>query len=222
MLAGSGRVDRVWSTKENLLKYFAAVGTWTWVTGRTDSDIHSFPHWAIVRLSTRDAFAWLAFLQLKWIPFAKFAKHFRRAIERCNLKKHLLLLAEVCNRNQANRISRLKVGASIVVEANVKVTTKRLDCYIGIKNRERSFDSNRWVKVERTILMRLKFVLLAWSRDWIFLIVTNWKHANGPKLSLIYLQGFQSIQRARDHRFIYRVNLTDSQDVDQPPKSQSR
>ena len=48
-----------------------------------------------------------------------------------------------------NRIPWLKVGVSMVVEPNVKVTVKRLDYYIGITNREGLFGSNRWVKVER-------------------------------------------------------------------------
>jgi len=35
------------------------------------------------------------------------------------------------------------------IQANVKVTAKRLDYYVEITNRERSFGSNRWVKVGR-------------------------------------------------------------------------
>jgi len=48
-----------------------------------------------------------------------------------------------------NRIPRQKVGVSLVVQANVKVTAKRLDYYVERANRERSFGSNRWVKVGR-------------------------------------------------------------------------
>jgi len=50
-----------------------------------------------------------------------------------------------CDRKQENRILRPKV----VVQANVRVTAKRLDYYVEITNRERSFGSNWWVKVER-------------------------------------------------------------------------
>jgi len=37
----------------------------------------------------------------------------------------------------------------MVVKANVKVTVKTLDYYVGITNREQSFGSNQGVKVER-------------------------------------------------------------------------
>jgi len=64
--AGSGRVGRVWSARENLLKYSAAAGNWTQATKMInnntvilppsyhdsghgeDSEIHSFFHWAII------------------------------------------------------------------------------------------------------------------------------------------------------------------------------
>jgi len=68
------------------------------------------------------AFAWSVFLRLKWISVAKSDKIFM-----CHSKKHLSLLVAACDRNHANRISRLKVGA------------KRLDNYVGIiMNHERT------------------------------------------------------------------------------------
>jgi len=42
---GSGRVGRVWSDRENPLKYSAVVENWTLATGRTDSELS---HWAIM------------------------------------------------------------------------------------------------------------------------------------------------------------------------------
>jgi len=56
--------------------------------------------------------------------------------EKCDLQSLLHLFA-VCGRKHANRILRPKVGVSVVVKANVKVTTKRLAYYVGIVNRER-------------------------------------------------------------------------------------
>jgi len=50
------------------------------------------------------------------------------ATEKCDPKKHLPLLAAVCVR--------------LVVKANVKITAKRIDYYVGITNRERLFGSN--------------------------------------------------------------------------------
>jgi len=43
----------------------------------------------------------------------------------------------------AIRVPRPIIGVSLVVQANVKVTVKRLDYYIERTNRERSFGSNR-------------------------------------------------------------------------------
>jgi len=38
----------VWCVGNNPLKYSAVAGNWTRATGRTDSKIHPFSHWAIV------------------------------------------------------------------------------------------------------------------------------------------------------------------------------
>jgi len=46
---------------------------------------------------------------------------FKSATEKRGLEKHLSLSAAVCDRNPANSIPQLKVGASVVV-VNVKVT----------------------------------------------------------------------------------------------------
>ena len=46
--AGSGRVGRVWSARENPLKCSAAVGNWAWALGRTDSKLLSLYYWAIM------------------------------------------------------------------------------------------------------------------------------------------------------------------------------
>jgi len=54
--------------------------------------------------------------------------------EKRDLKKHFSLSVAVCGRNYANRIPRLRVGISVVAYANV--TTRRLDYYVGITNRE--------------------------------------------------------------------------------------
>ena len=48
-----------------------------------------------------------------------------------------------------SRDLRPKVGVSLVVQANVKVTAKRLDNYVDITNHERLFGSNQGVKVGR-------------------------------------------------------------------------
>jgi len=37
-----------WQSVKYPLKYSAMAGNWTWATGRTDSEIHLFSHWAIV------------------------------------------------------------------------------------------------------------------------------------------------------------------------------
>jgi len=56
-------------------------------------------------------------------------------------KKHRLLSVAICDRKHANSIPPPKVGLSLVA--------KRLCHYVGIMNRERSFGSNRRVKVWR-------------------------------------------------------------------------
>ena len=66
----------------------------------------------------------------------KFAKLLRSATEKRDQKKHLSLSVAICDRKHANRVPRPKVGVSLVVSANVKVTAKRLDYHIGITNRK--------------------------------------------------------------------------------------
>ena len=61
---------------------------------------------------------------------------------------------------------------------NVKVTSKRLDYYIEITNRERSFSSNRQVKVERGQLW--SDPSLSWTQQH-FLIATECSHARSRK-----------------------------------------
>jgi len=82
------------------------------------------------------AFACSGFSQPQWISVAKSAKLRKSTTEKRDLKKHLSLSVVICDQKHANRISRLKVVA------NVKVTTERLDYYVEIMNRERSFGSN--------------------------------------------------------------------------------
>ena len=66
----------------------------------------------------------------------KSAKLLKSATKKRDPKKHLSLA--IRDRKHANRIPRSEVGASLVVYANVKVTTKRFDYYGVIMNRERS------------------------------------------------------------------------------------
>ena len=80
---------------------------------------------------------------------AEHAKLLKSATEKRDPKTHLSFSVAICDRKHANRIPRPKVSVSLVIEANVKVTAKRLDYYIGITNREQSFGSNRRVKVGR-------------------------------------------------------------------------
>jgi len=86
-----------------------------------------------------------------------------------------------------NRIPWLKVGVSMVVEPNVKVTVKRLDYFIGITYREWSFGSNWRVKVEREQLWCDRNILgfsdgdRVFARfDWNLLSATDWKHMDRP------------------------------------------
>ena len=77
-----------------------------------------------------------------------------RKTEKRDLIKHLTLSTESMrtefrDRKHADRIPRLKVGVSLVVEVNVKVTTKRLDYYIEITNRERLCALTNGLKVGR-------------------------------------------------------------------------
>jgi len=53
--------------------------------------------------------------RLKLISFAKSANLFRGVTEKRNLKKDFSLSVVFCDRNLVNRISRLKVGVSMVV-----------------------------------------------------------------------------------------------------------
>ena len=53
----------------------------------------------------------------------------------------------ICERKHANKIPRPKVGVSSIVQANVKVTAKRLDYYVEITNRERSFGTTEELKL---------------------------------------------------------------------------
>jgi len=80
-----------------------------------------------------------------WTSVAKSAKLFQEA----QPKKCPSLSVVVCDGKQINRILRLKLGVSLVVQANVKVTADRQDYYIGITNREWLFGSNWWAKVDR-------------------------------------------------------------------------
>jgi len=63
--------------------------------------------------------------------------------EKRDPQKYLTLSAVICDRKHANGILRPKVDVSLAVQANVKVSAKRLDYYVGITNRKRSFGSNR-------------------------------------------------------------------------------
>jgi len=74
---------------------------------------------------------------------AKSAKLGESATEKRNPKNPSFTFGRRPRLNQANRIPRPKVGVSLVVEANVKVTAKRLDYNVEITNRERSFGSVR-------------------------------------------------------------------------------
>ena len=47
---------------KNPLKYSAMAGNWTRATGRTDSEIHSFSHWAIMTYES-----WITYIPLKWV-----------------------------------------------------------------------------------------------------------------------------------------------------------
>jgi len=66
--------------------------------------------------------------------------------EKRDPQKYLTLSAVICDRKHANGILRPKVDVSLAVQANVKVSAKRLDYYVGITNRKRSFGSNRWAR----------------------------------------------------------------------------
>jgi len=71
----------------------------------------------------------------------KSAKLLKTSTKRRNSKKQLSLSVAICNRKHANRILRPKVGVSLVVQANIDVTAKRLDYYVGITNLEPSVGS---------------------------------------------------------------------------------
>jgi len=73
----------------------------------------------------------IGFSRLKWILVGKYALLFRSGADEHGFKKQTSL-----NFGHANRISRLKVGISMVVYVNVKVTAKRLHYCVGITNRE--------------------------------------------------------------------------------------
>jgi len=68
--------------------------------------ISNFPQLLIITLG---AFACLVFLLLKH------GKLFESATEKLDLKMHLSLSVTVCVRKHANRLSRPKVGISVVV-----------------------------------------------------------------------------------------------------------
>jgi len=59
------------------------------------------------------AFAESVFPRLKWISVAKSTKRLESATEERDSTQHLCLSVAACNRNHANGISRLKVGASM-------------------------------------------------------------------------------------------------------------
>jgi len=59
---------------------------------------------------------------------------FKSATEKHNLKKHLSRTDAACDRKHVNRTLRPKVDISVVVYSNIKVTTKRLDYFVGITN----------------------------------------------------------------------------------------
>jgi len=145
--------------------------------------------------TTLGAFVWSVFLHLKWILVAKSLKMSRSATEKRNLKKHLSLSAAASDQNHANRISRLKVGVCMLVYANVKVTAKRLDYYVGIKKRERLFGSNRWVKVKREQLWCDQNFLLKFSDcDHVVRVI-----APDLSCSVSYCNPEKNLNYARDH-----------------------
>jgi len=72
----------------------------------------------------------------RWISVAKSVKLRKSATERRDPKKHLSFSVGISDQKHANRIPRPKVGVSLVVQANVKVTAKRLDYFVEITNRE--------------------------------------------------------------------------------------
>jgi len=113
----------------------------------------------------------------KWILVTKSAKLLKNATENRHPKKHLSLSVAICDRKHANRIPRPEVGVSLVVKANVKATTKKLDYYVEVTNREWSFCSNRWVKVGRGQLWSNQSPC---ARDWNFSKNFSREQANAP------------------------------------------
>ena len=81
---------------------------------------------------TTGAFACSGFSRRQWISVAKSAKLRKSMTEKRYPKKHISLSVAIHDRKHANRMPRPKV----VVKANVKVTTKRLDYYVEITNRQ--------------------------------------------------------------------------------------
>jgi len=77
------------------------------------------------------------------MDFAKSAESHKSAAEKRDLKKYLFTFGRGPRPKHANRIPRPKVGVSLVAQANVKITAKRLDYYDERTNRERLFSSNR-------------------------------------------------------------------------------
>jgi len=105
----------------------------------------------------------------------------------------------------ANRIPRPK-GVGLVVQANVKVTSRRLDDYIEIRNREWSFGSNR-VKVGRgrlwsdqssswTQQLFLTATECSRTRDRNFSKNFAREHANAPTISSV------SLSKSRIHTLV--------------------
>ena len=107
------------------------------------------------------------------------SKVLKSATEKRNPKKHLSLLVAIDDRTHANRISRPKIGASLLVKANVNVTAKRLDYCVGITNCERSFGS-------KTQLRFLTATVCSHARNWIFFNF-GCEHANAPIMHLNFI-----------------------------------
>jgi len=67
---------------------------------------------------------------LKWFSVAKSAKLFKSATKRRGLKKHLSLSVAACD--EITQTEFHDIG--MVVKANVKVTTKSFDYFVGLTN----------------------------------------------------------------------------------------
>ena len=121
------------------------------------------------------------FSRPKSISVAKSARLLKSATKKRDPKKHLSL--SICDRKQANRIPRLKVGISLAVEANVKVTPKSFDYCGEIVNRQRSFGSNQRVKVGKGSDQSPSWTLFP-HRDRNFWKNFGREHANAPNMSV--------------------------------------